>query len=149
MEIEFTQFGGKSRATFSRGGTMEALCLHKGGPGAKSVPQLFFYLSWLLFFLLLHNAVSAAAGEGVGKITAVEGSVDVLRGGALPAVALKAGDSVSVGDVVRTKSDARVEIVFEDGTVLRVAPQSRIDISEYGGGARGRSCCPVGSCRRW
>ena len=105
---------------------------------------------YLFTFLLLFTLCSAllpgaaAGAEAVGRVASVEGEADVLRGGALPAVPLKAGDSVSVGDVVRTKSDARVEIVFEDGTVLRVAPRSRIDISEYEPGSRGTIRLPRG-----
>ena len=122
--------------------------LHRTGAGRKRVPFAPFYISWTLFcflFCILPVVGNAwAAGEGVGKVSAVEGNADVLRGGALPAVPLKAGDSVSVGDVVRTKSDARVEIVFEDGTVLRVAPRSRIDISEYEPGSRGTIRLPRG-----
>ncbi|MCC6346124.1 MAG: hypothetical protein IT388_02930, partial [Nitrospirales bacterium] len=87
--------------------------------------------AYLLAFLLVSAVCcallypgGAGAADAVGEIVSVEGQADILRGGALPAAPLKAGDSVSVGDVVRTKSGAKVEIAFEDGTVLRVAPRS-------------------------
>src|SRR5512141_1889989 len=72
-------------------------------------------------------AMSAEAAPAVGKFTAVEGKVEVLRAGALPAVGVKTGDPVSVQDVVRTKSDSRAEITFSDGAVLRIAQRSRLD----------------------
>jgi len=81
--------------------------------------------------LILFTAVTALAAEAVGKISSLSGRVDLLRGGRLPAVAAKVGDMVYVRDFVRTKSNARAEIRFSDGNVIRVAPRSRLDISEY------------------
>ncbi len=71
------------------------------------------------------------AGVPVGTFREVEGSVDVMRDGALPAVAVKAGDAVQVGDFVRTRSNSRAEIAFKDGNLLKIAPRTRIDISQY------------------
>jgi len=71
------------------------------------------------------------AGERVGTFAVVEGAVDVMRGGALPGVPVRVGDSVAVGDFVRTKSKARAEIAFTDGNRLKIAQRSRIDIGEY------------------
>ena len=71
------------------------------------------------------------AAEPVGKFTSVEGTVDVLRGGALPAIPVKVGDPVFVKDVIRTKSNSKAEILFTDGNRLIISQRSRIDISEY------------------
>jgi len=77
-------------------------------------------------------ALTAAEGaEAVAKFTALTGKVDVLNGGALPAVLVKEGDTVFVKDVVRTKSGASAELKFIDGTILKVAQRSRVDVSEY------------------
>lgn len=70
------------------------------------------------------------AGE-VGKFVQVEGRVDVLREGKSVAAPVKPGDNVSMGDVVRTKSDGKAEILFNDGTNLKLAPETRIKIDEY------------------
>ena len=66
----------------------------------------------------------------VGKFTMVRGTVDITspEGGSQIA---DAGFPVNVGDVVRTKSRSSAEILFEDGSVMRLARNSRIAIDEY------------------
>ncbi|MCS7203974.1 MAG: FecR family protein, partial [Thermodesulfovibrio sp.] len=78
-----------------------------------------------LFYLNVANA------EEVGKVTALQGIVDILREGKAPAVTVKINDPVYLNDIIRTKTDSRAEITFKDGTVVKVAPRSRIDIKEY------------------
>lgn len=70
------------------------------------------------------------AGE-VGAFAQVEGRVDILREGTSVAAPVKVGDNVSMGDVVRTKSDGKAEILFKDGTNLKLASETRIKIDEY------------------
>lgn len=67
----------------------------------------------------------------VGNFTEVEGRVDLLRGGKLPAVAAKVQDGVEAGDVVRTKSASRAQLKFVDDTTMNIAPSSRVAIEEY------------------
>ncbi len=98
---------------------------------------LYSCLVLFAFFLPFLTASFAEGAEAVGKISAAEGQVDVLRGGKLPAVPAKAGDALYVGDIVRTKSESKAEVKFHDGNVLRVAQRSRIDVSEYRSGAKG------------
>lgn len=81
-----------------------------------------------VFFMIAFSSADAAV---VGKFTLVEGTVDLLKGGNLPAVPAKIDLSVEEKDVIRTKSASRAEITMVDKTVLRVAQRSRIDISEY------------------
>ncbi|MEN2994554.1 MAG: FecR family protein [Thermodesulfovibrio sp.] len=78
-----------------------------------------------LFYLNL------ASAEEVGKVTSLQGFVDILREGKPPAITVKINDPVYLNDIIRTKSDSKAEITFKDGTVVKVAPRSRIDISEY------------------
>jgi len=73
----------------------------------------------------------AMAAEPIGKFSQIEGSVDVLRGGAMPAVSVKAGDPVFVKDVIRTKSNSKAEIIFVDGNTIKISQRSRVDVSEY------------------
>ncbi len=87
--------------------------------------------SLLAILGILFYVFQTRASTPVGKFTLVEGKVDVLRGGALPAVLVKVGDPVFVKDVVRTKSGSRAEILFVDGSQIKIAQRSRIDISEY------------------
>jgi len=91
-----------------------------------------FLCSAFLALSVLPFALDLAEGaEAVAKFTLLEGKVDVLSAGALPAVSVKVGDNLFVRDVIRTKSGSRAEIRFVDGTILKVAQRSRLDISEY------------------
>ncbi|GFO62643.1 FecR family protein [Geomonas paludis] len=90
----------------------------------------------ILLSILLLTVAGAAWADVVGKLTRVEGAVDVMPGGQLPAVAAKEGSPLQKGDFVRTKSNSRAEITFNDGSVVKVAQRSRLDVSEYSGAAR-------------
>jgi hypothetical protein len=83
----------------------------------------------LLLGTLFSGPVQAA--DAIGSVTSAIGKVSVLRGGQLPAAALQSGDPVYVGDFVRTKSDSTAEVRFNDGNLIKIAPRSRVDISEY------------------
>lgn len=81
--------------------------------------------------LVVAGLAVPAAAETVGRLTQVEGRVDLLRAGKLPAVAAKLEDKVEAGDVIRTKSLSKAQITFIDNTVVTVSPESRIAIEEY------------------
>jgi hypothetical protein len=76
----------------------------------------------------LPGAVLAA--EPVGSVTFVTGVADITRPGQ-GAEPLVKGDDLYVGDIVRTKSNAKVEITFIDESIVRVAQKSRLQITEY------------------
>lgn len=82
----------------------------------------------VLFALLLPPGLVAA---GVGRLVVVEGKVDLLRQGKLPAVPAKVRDEVDSGDVIRTKTQSRAEVHFVDDTTLAIAPESRVAIADY------------------
>jgi hypothetical protein len=88
-------------------------------------------LSFMCAVSLLFLSSQSYAAEAVGKFTRVEGKVDILRQGALPAMPAHVDDSLFQKDIIRTKSSSGAEIRFKDNTVLRIAQRSRIDISEY------------------
>jgi hypothetical protein len=71
------------------------------------------------------------AADPIGHFSQMEGIVDVLRGGAMPAIPVKAGDPVFEKDVIRTKSNSRAEVIFIDGNTIKISQRSRIDINEY------------------
>jgi hypothetical protein len=77
------------------------------------------------------TSIDAGGAPGVGVFTAVEGTVSILHGGKLPAVDATAGSPVYEGDAVRTKRLSRAEISMKDGSVLKIAESTRIDISRY------------------
>jgi len=65
-----------------------------------------------------------------GKITKLQGRVDITSPGT-SARSANTGDSILVGDIIRTKSNAKAEIEFSDGSIIRLAPGSRVEINEY------------------
>lgn len=85
----------------------------------------------LYLFIILFVLPVAAFAEAVGTFSRVEGRVDMLREGKGSAVIVKVGDSVLMGDIIRTKSDGKAEILFRDKTTVSLAPKTRIKIDEY------------------
>ena len=81
--------------------------------------------------LLIAGLVIPASADAVGRITQLEGRVDLLKAGKLPAVTAKLEDKVEAGDVLRTKSLSRAQITLIDNTVITISPESRIAIEEY------------------
>jgi hypothetical protein len=79
--------------------------------------------------MLIFSAVAGA--EVVGRLTQLEGRVDLLKGGKLPAVALKLNDTVEPGDVVRTKSRSKAQITFIDNSLLTLSQNARMAIEEF------------------
>jgi hypothetical protein len=73
----------------------------------------------------------AAQAAVVGRFTQVEGQVDLLRQGKIPAVAAKVQDGLEPGDVVRTKSKSRAQMRFVDDSVVTIAPESRIAVADF------------------
>lgn len=80
---------------------------------------------------LLLALPSVSLAEVVGKLTQVEGRVELLKGGKLPAAAVQVQEGVEPGDVLRTKSQSRAQITFLDNTTVTISPESRIAINEY------------------
>jgi hypothetical protein len=74
--------------------------------------------------LRIHAAV-------VGHFTQVLGQVDLLKGGKIPAIAVKVRDGVEPGDVIRTKAKAKAELTMVDDSVIVVAPESRLAVADY------------------
>jgi hypothetical protein len=85
---------------------------------------------WVALALTLICSTIAGA-EVVGRMTQVEGRVDLLKGGKLPAVPLQVNDTVEPGDVVRTKSLSKAQITFIDNSLLTLSQEARIAIEEF------------------
>ncbi len=88
------------------------------------------YLIGALLVWLLALPVGAQAAA-VGRFTKVEGEVDLLKQGKLPALPVKLQDSVEPGDIIRTKSQARAQVTFVDDTSMSLSPGSRVAIESY------------------
>lgn len=80
----------------------------------------------LLALLLLPLAALATA---VGDFTLVKGQVTVTW--AVMARAAVPGLAVEVGDIVTAGENAKAETRFIDGTIMRVARDSRVEIKKY------------------
>jgi hypothetical protein len=79
-----------------------------------------------LFFVIPSFAIAA-----VGKVTRVEGQVDVLKTGKQAVAKVTQGDDVDVGDIFRTKTASMAEITFSNKNVLKIDPATRVEISRY------------------
>jgi len=75
--------------------------------------------------------VSGAQAAVVGRFTAVEGQVDILKQGKLPAVSAAVNDGVEPGDMIRTKSKAKAQVKFVDDSLVTLAPESRIAVADF------------------
>ncbi|MBI5238611.1 MAG: FecR domain-containing protein [Deltaproteobacteria bacterium] len=85
----------------------------------------------VMAFLILALSLQAAFAAAVGRFTVVRGKVDILKSGEVRASAVNVGDPVSPGDIVRAKSISFAEVVFADNTVLKLAPNTRVEIKDY------------------
>ena len=90
-----------------------------------------FPIAVILFLALVLALPQGASAEAVGHFTQVQGRVDLLKGGKLPATPVKVGDGVEEGDVLRAKSLSKAQITFVDQSTLTISPESRIAIEKY------------------
>ena len=93
----------------------------------KNICAFYAVLCVVLFFLVSTPALA----EREGKFTFIDGRVDILKAGHDTALAVEAGAPVSLKDIIRTKSNSRAEITMNDGTVIRLAQGSRLEITRY------------------
>lgn len=89
------------------------------------------FISMAAVFALVLTLSAGGSAEVVGRLTQVEGRVDLLKGGNLPATPVKVDDTVAPSDIIRTKSLSKAQITFIDNSILTISPESRIAIEEY------------------
>ena len=82
-----------------------------------------------IMLLTMFWAAVAGAEEAAGKITRVQGKVNVSRGGQ-PRQAV-VGMRVNPGDMIQTESDGRVKILMSDNTILSLGSKSQFRIRNY------------------
>jgi len=89
--------------------------------------SIYFIGVLLLSIFLLPLVIHAAP---VGNFTYIKGNVDITSSDqeARPATV---GMEVYQADIIRTKSKSKAEIIFIDGTILRLAQSTRVEINEY------------------
>ena len=88
---------------------------------------------WAVFALLTLILLIAAGAQAavVGRFTQVEGQVDLLKQGKVPATPARVNDGVEPGDVIRTKSKAKAQVKFVDESQVTLAPESRIAVADF------------------
>jgi len=88
--------------------------------------------SWMAIvavFLLIFIFPASAAAAPVGKITALEGSVDITTAGKIKP--LQINDLVNIGDILRSKANSKARVTFNDGNELWIAEKTRLKITQY------------------
>ncbi|MBW2594855.1 MAG: FecR domain-containing protein [Deltaproteobacteria bacterium] len=89
------------------------------------------YLAITACFIVLGALFPLVAQAApVGKFTYIAGKVDIISSGKAVKSA-KMQEDVHKGDVIQVKKESKAEITFLDDSVLRIAPDTRVEISEY------------------
>lgn len=84
----------------------------------------------LVGLLCLITLACAAHAQVVGQVEKVEGAPEVMRVGTSQWVAIRPADSVSVGDQLRTREGAKMEIRLKDDSVLTLAEKTVMAIDD-------------------
>jgi hypothetical protein len=85
----------------------------------------------LLFLLSAPVPSWAVNGERIGSITAIEGEVWLAHRGDQASYPAMLGDSIYLYDHVQTEKESRVQILFEDESLLNLAENTYIQITEH------------------
>jgi len=84
--------------------------------------------SGLFIFTLLLASTTFADGA-VGAFTQTTGEVQILRGENY--LAAEPGVEVETQDIIETGKDASAQLDMEDGSIMRLGPETRLALSEY------------------
>ncbi|WP_046826308.1 tandem-95 repeat protein [Afipia massiliensis] len=76
-----------------------------------------------------------ASAQAIGQVAKLEGHATVIRNGV--AIVLNVGDVVLKGDVVQTDSSGTIGILFRDGSVFQITPDSRLVLTDFAYDANG------------
>lgn len=87
------------------------------------------HLSALVFTVMLLLWPALAAAAPAGSVVGVNGQCTLER--AAQRSALKMGDAVNVGDSVEVAAGGKLKLRMNDGSVLSVAPESRLTVADY------------------
>ncbi|MFH1812114.1 MAG: FecR family protein [Pseudomonadota bacterium] len=98
----------------------------KVGPGSRAA----ILLSVVLAACLLGLSADAKQGAVVGKISFLKGKAERADKADGPWKKLKRNQPVYLGDFVRTLEDSRLELRFSDGSVMRMAATSTLQVND-------------------
>ena len=85
----------------------------------------------IISLIMLFIPANLAFAAPIGKVTLVQGRVDVLKAGRNVAAPVSLGAAVDLGDIYRAKRNGRAEITFTNKNLMRIAPGTRIEITRY------------------
>ena len=88
-------------------------------------------LTGLMFLLALSVLSWGAEGKPIGSITAIEGEVWLAHGGDKASYPAILGDSIYLYDHIQTETSSRAQILFEDESLLNLAENTIIQITEH------------------
>jgi len=93
-------------------------------------------VAFAAMLITIFESSAANAEEAVGKVTRVQGNVNVIRGGK----PLKAGigTRIMAGDIIQTEENGRVKILMNDSTILGLGSKSQFRIKNYRHDTRAR-----------
>ncbi len=97
----------------------------------KGTWALRFSVSVLVAVQLILGTPFVTLAQEVGRVTSVEGRADILKAGTDIPVPARTDEVVNVGDIVRTKSDSKIEVTFQDKSIVRLAENSRVKVEDY------------------
>ncbi|MFH1135700.1 MAG: FecR family protein [Pseudomonadota bacterium] len=92
------------------------------------VARLFMALIYLTV-ISTPAALAQASADRVGAVTAVEGEVTLTRNGVAQAV--KVGTPLHQLDVIGSKADGRARLLFNDNSIVSLAPGTILTINEF------------------
>ena len=85
----------------------------------------------VIFICLSLISPASASAESVGVFTEISGTVEIRSLINDEFRQAKIGESVDVSDAIYTHDNARAEITFNDGNLIRLASKTRLKVKEY------------------
>ena len=85
----------------------------------------------LALFVICSFSPVSIANVSVAEVKKVHGVVDVFHKGERKASTVAVGAAISVGDTVRTGRRSRVQLKFNDGSVLNIGSLAKIQVGEF------------------
>ncbi len=89
-------------------------------------------LGWVAALTVVALPAAIAAADATGPVgatvTALQGQAEVVGAGSLAALPAHVGMHVAPGSTVRTKADGRIELQFDDRSLLRLDQNTQIQI---------------------
>lgn len=89
------------------------------------------------------GSIAQTKGPGSARIQLIQGSADLYKAASAKSLAARVGMPVGVGDTLRSREESFVEVLFENGEVLRLSENSVLAIERIDS-QKAESSLPVG-----